>query len=62
LEGVVFHPQPEGHVLLTEIACFAPEGVPGFLYWYLLLPFQHLVFSGQIRVIARRAGENQGMG
>jgi hypothetical protein len=56
------HPRPGGDVLLTQIAFFAPKGVPGFLYWYLLLPFHQLVFSGLIRAIARRAGENLSTG
>ena len=50
-------PQPDGDVLLIQIAYFAPKGVPGFLYWYLLLPVHRLVFSGLLRAIARRAGE-----
>jgi len=56
------HPRPGGDVLLTQIAFFAPKGVPGFLYWYLLLPFHQLVFSGLIRAVARRAGENLSTG
>ena len=56
------HPQPAGDVLLTQIAFFAPKGAPGFLYWYLLQPFHHLVFSGLIRAIARRAGKNRNTG
>ena len=56
------HPQPAGDVVLTQIAFFAPKGAPGFLYWYLLQPFHHLVFSGLIRAIARRASENRSTG
>jgi uncharacterized protein YbjT (DUF2867 family) len=50
-------PQSEGGLSLIQIAYFAPKGVPGFLYWYLLLPFHRLVFSGLIRAIARRIAE-----
>jgi uncharacterized protein YbjT (DUF2867 family) len=56
------HPQSSGDVLLTQIAFFAPKGAFGFLYWNLLQPFHHLVFSGLIRVIARRAVENRNIG
>jgi hypothetical protein len=42
-----------------QIAYFAPKGVPGFLYWYVLLPVHRLVFSGLLRAIARRAGQIQ---
>jgi uncharacterized protein YbjT (DUF2867 family) len=48
-------PQFEGDVLLSQIAYFAPRGAYGFLYWYLLLPFHRLVFSGLLKAIARQA-------
>ena len=48
-------PQSAGAVTVTQIAYFAPRGVPGFLYWYLLLPVHRLVFAGLLRSIARRA-------
>ena len=38
---------------LTQTAFFAPRGLPGFLYWYLLYPFHILVFRGLIRAITR---------
>jgi hypothetical protein len=50
-------PQPEGGALLTQTAYFAPKGVPGFLYWYLLYPVHRFVFAGLIKEIARRAVE-----
>ena len=52
-------PQPEGDLSLLQIAYFAPRGVPGFLYWYLLLPVHRLVFAGLMRAIARRAAAAQ---
>jgi len=41
--------------LLTQTAFFAPRGLPGFLYWYLLDPLHRLVFRGLIRAIKRRS-------
>jgi uncharacterized protein YbjT (DUF2867 family) len=41
--------------LLKQTAFFAPRGLPGFLYWYLLAPFHSLVFQGLIRAIKREA-------
>lgn len=38
-------------VLLRQTAFFAPRGLPGFLYWYVLYPIHSLVFSGLIRGI-----------
>ncbi len=38
-------------VLLRQTAFFAPKGLPGFLYWYVLYPIHSLVFSGLIRGI-----------
>jgi uncharacterized protein YbjT (DUF2867 family) len=46
-------PQIDGGVLLTQTAFFAPKGVNGFLYWYLLYPIHRLVFQGLIEQIAR---------
>jgi hypothetical protein len=50
-------PLPEGAAWLSQIAYYAPRGAPGFLYWYLLLPFHRLVFTGLLKAIARRAIE-----
>lgn len=38
--------------VLVQKAYFAPKGVPGFLYWYLLYPVHALVFAGLVRGIA----------
>jgi uncharacterized protein YbjT (DUF2867 family) len=51
--------QVEDEVLLTQIAYFAPHGFLGFLYWYILLPVHHLVFTGLIKAIIHQAGEIQ---
>jgi hypothetical protein len=45
--------QPKGNVRLSQIAYFAPKGIPGFLYWYFLLPFHRLVFKGLLKAIVR---------
>jgi uncharacterized protein YbjT (DUF2867 family) len=41
---------------LCQTAFFAPKGLPGFLYWYLLYPFHASVFAGLAKAIARCAG------
>jgi len=43
--------------ILSQTAFFAPRGMLGFVYWYLLWPVHTLVFTGLIREIARRARE-----
>ena len=48
-------PQPDGSTLLTQSAYFAPRGLAGFLYWYLLYPIHGFIFSGLIRKVAGRA-------
>lgn len=48
-------PQSNEATLLTQTAFFAPKGLLGFLYWYLLYPVHGLIFSGLIRNLARRA-------
>jgi uncharacterized protein YbjT (DUF2867 family) len=45
----------EGRVHLRQTAFFAPRGLPGFLYWYLLYPIHGLVFSGLIRGIKEKS-------
>jgi uncharacterized protein YbjT (DUF2867 family) len=47
--------QSEGETLLLQTAFFAPKGLSGFLYWYLLYPIHGLIFSGMIRNLARWA-------
>jgi uncharacterized protein YbjT (DUF2867 family) len=50
-------PQPDGKTLLTQTAYFAPRGLAGFLYWYVLYPIHGFIFSGMIRKVAARARE-----
>lgn len=40
---------------LAQTAFFAPRGLAGLLYWYLLYPVHALIFSGMARALARRA-------
>ena len=46
---------------LIQSAYFYPEGIAGRLYWYMLIPFHHLIFTNMARSIVKRAGtsENQ---
>ena len=48
-------PQPDGMTLLTQTAYFAPLGILGLLYWYILYPIHSFIFSGMIRKVAERA-------
>ncbi|HEY9151766.1 MAG TPA: SDR family oxidoreductase [Anaerolineales bacterium] len=45
----------ENGSLLTQTAFFAPRGLPGFLYWFLLSPAHRLVFRGLIQAIKRHS-------
>jgi uncharacterized protein YbjT (DUF2867 family) len=45
--------------LFIQTAYFAPKGLGGFLYWYVLYPVHSLVFSGMITAIARQAEDDQ---
>jgi uncharacterized protein YbjT (DUF2867 family) len=48
-------PHNNGTSLLSQTAFFAPKGLSGLLYWYLLYPIHALIFSGMIRKIAKQA-------
>ena len=43
--------------VLSQTVFFAPRGVWGFIYWYILWPVHSLVFAGLIRGITQRATE-----
>jgi uncharacterized protein YbjT (DUF2867 family) len=49
--------QPDGMTILTQTAYFAPRGLSGFLYWYVLYPIHTVVFGGLIRKVAERASQ-----
>src|SRR5690606_6281926 len=40
---------------LLQTAYFAPKGLSGVLYWYLLYPIHGFLFSRLIRIVAERA-------
>jgi len=46
-------PHGEGKTQLTQTVFFAPKGLPGVVYWYLVYPFHCLIFAKMIRSIAR---------
>jgi hypothetical protein len=45
------------HCLLEQDARFIPRGLFGLLYWYAVVPFHALVFSGMLNGIRREALE-----
>jgi hypothetical protein len=45
----------EGGTLLTQTAYFAPRGLSGHLYWYVLYPFHAAIFRNLVRRVAERA-------
>lgn len=45
------HPLANGDTHLVQAAFFAPKGLLGFLYWYILYPIHRPIFSGLIREI-----------
>lgn len=45
----------DGGTLLVQTAFFAPKGLFGLLYWYVLYPLHSLIFSGMIRELSQRA-------
>ncbi len=47
--------RPDQGSLLVQSAFFAPKGLSGLLYWYLLYPLHSLIFSSMIRRLARQA-------
>jgi uncharacterized protein YbjT (DUF2867 family) len=48
-------PLENGRSILAQTAFFAPKGLSGFLYWYLLYPIHAKIFSGMIRSLSRLA-------
>jgi len=50
-------PHASGRSLLTQTAFFAPKGLAGLLYWYVLYPVHTFIFSGLVRQVGRRASE-----
>jgi uncharacterized protein YbjT (DUF2867 family) len=50
-------PAREGTARLAQTAYFAPRGLLGLLYWYLLYPVHSLIFAGLIWKIGARSEE-----
>jgi uncharacterized protein YbjT (DUF2867 family) len=48
-------PHGKDKAQLIQTVFFAPKGVPGLIYWYLLYPFHGLIFSKMIRMLAQRS-------
>jgi hypothetical protein len=46
-------PGPDGRVHIRQTTEFDPAGYIGLVYWYLLCPVHHLVFTGMLRGIGR---------
>jgi hypothetical protein len=44
-----------GPTYVTQTVFFAPRGLAGFAYWYLLYPFHALIFHWLIKNIARNS-------
>jgi hypothetical protein len=55
-------PLGDNHSLLTQTAFFAPKGLFGLLYWYLLYPVHRLIFSQLIRKLVERAEKQAAQG
>lgn len=45
----------QGGTQLVQTAAFAPRGLGGILYWYLLYPLHRMVFTSLIRSVRQRA-------
>ena len=45
----------EDHQKLVQTAYFAPHGLFGFLYWYVLLPLHVIIFPRMLNRVAQRA-------
>jgi uncharacterized protein YndB with AHSA1/START domain len=53
-----FEVQPrDGGSLLGQTAYFAPRGLAGHLYWYLLYPVHAAIFGNLVRRVAERGRE-----
>ena len=43
--------EPDGYYM-EQLAAFRPDGIPGRLYWYAMLPFHFVIFRGMASNIA----------
>lgn len=54
-----FEVQPDaGGSRVEQTAFFQPRGLPGYLYWYAVVPFHRFVFPGLIDALKRKAEES----
>ncbi|MBX7236665.1 MAG: SDR family oxidoreductase [Caldilineales bacterium] len=53
-------PLADGRSLLRQRAFFAPKGLSGLAYWYLLYPVHRFIFSGMAQSLARLAEQGSG--
>jgi uncharacterized protein YbjT (DUF2867 family) len=49
------HPLESGGTRLVQTGFFAPKGLFGLLYWYVLYPIHSLIFSGLCEAVSRSA-------
>jgi hypothetical protein len=47
--------QPDGYNLISVIAYFQTKTIFGKLYWYLFLPFHHIIFKNLLEDIDTRS-------
>ncbi|MHC4324589.1 MAG: DUF2867 domain-containing protein [Planctomycetota bacterium] len=52
-------PHGEGRVQIMQTVFFAPKGLPGIVYWYLLYPLHCIIFAKMIRTIAKSSEQIQ---
>jgi hypothetical protein len=49
------YPDKNNYSILVQSIYFAPKGLTGVLYWYLLYPFHHIIFNGLMRKIGKQS-------
>jgi hypothetical protein len=49
------HPYEGGQTRLVQTASFAPKGLLGLAYWYILYPIHRMIFAGMIQNLAQRS-------
>lgn len=59
LEFRITDDQSEAGHVLTQTAYFAPKGLAGIAYWYLLYPIHRIIFSQMIKAVKRDAEKQQ---
>jgi uncharacterized protein YbjT (DUF2867 family) len=48
----------EGKIVVSQDALFAPRGLGGQIYWYLVSPFHFFIFPTMLRNIVKAAGKS----